>query len=145
LNVLIDQGYMKPEVFKQKFSEGLKNDLVKWFVKKFKKQVEGNIYFSYATSGSHKVHKLKYITRATWRFYNKEICDIINGYRTTSTWGKWEKNDIERVSKLVSLEAGVCPCCGFPVQWRKEFVRRESFIQMNIKHIAAGYYMINSS
>lgn len=141
LNVLIEEGYLSKPDFEKKFVT-LKKDVAKWFKKQFKKEVQGNLFYSYASNNAHRVHKLKYITRATWRFYNTEICEIISGYRTSSMWGKFEKCDFERASKLVSLEAGQCPCCGYEIKWTNEMIHRKHFNMMKTTHISAGYFLI---
>jgi hypothetical protein len=146
LNFLIDEGYLTPEQFEKKFVT-FRKDVGKWFTKKFSHiapgKFSGNLFYSYASDASHKVHKLKYITRATWRLYKKEVVDVIKGYRTSSVWGKFEKPEVNRVSELVSLESNQCPCCGFDVKWKKDFIFRKTFHKMKTEHIAAGYFYIN--
>lgn len=150
LNVVIEQGYIPKELFNKKFSI-LRKDLSVWFKKKFPKacagyEITGNCFLSYAKSDSHKIHKLKYITRATWRFYNKEICDLIKGFRTSSTWGKFEKIPGKKsMEDLISFENGLCPCCGEAIEWKAEFIRPEGFRKLNYEHVAGGYYILNSS
>ncbi len=148
LNFLIEEGYLSPAQFENKIKL-FREDLGKWFNKKFREElngvtVSGQCFYSYAETDQHRIHKLKYVTRATFRFYNKKVCDTIKGFRTSSIWGKWEKNKQERTSALVSFESGLCPCCGFNIKWKKDFVFRKSFEKMSKIHIEGGYFLINA-
>lgn len=149
LNFLIEEGYLTPKQFDEKIKV-FRTDLENWFNKKFRESlqgvhVKGQCYYTYAGTVAHRVHKLKYITRATWRFFDKKVCEVIKGYRTSSVWGKWSKNDHDKTSKLVSFENNECPCCGFAIKWKKDFIFRKAFNRMDKVHIEAGYFFINTS
>jgi len=78
-------------------------------------------------------HKLRYITRATFVVYNRELAEKLKNYRNSSCWGKFpeltyeqvekqakEKEAFSKVSKeVVLLEAGFCPVCGARLRWFK--------------------------
>lgn len=156
LNILIEEGYLS----KAKMVE-LKEDLQTWFTKKFPMSLKGkkakiNLWYSYATPGekfeAHKIHKLKYITRSTFKNLDTvkdiDLVRVLKGYRTTSTWGKWEK-DKTNTSALASLEAGKCPHpeCRKPVSWEKgddRIVSRRSKLwsKVILKPLDGGYYEV---
>lgn len=75
-----------------------------------------------------KVHKLKYITRATFRNYNwdPDLAAELKGFRTCGTWGspdKWQGEDRWTMAgdgetgEIIALEKGKCPICGGKIHW----------------------------
>lgn len=151
LNIIIEESYLTPELFDQKFNQ-FKADLVQWFKRTFKKEVKGNLFYSYAGKPALRMHKLKYITRATWRFNNYDVIDIIKGFRTSSSWGKFDKKEItdksgaenkHDIRELQSLENGICPICAGAIKWESELILKNTMLKMNLTDISAGYYLIN--
>jgi hypothetical protein len=142
----------------------LRNDMTNWFNRNFKSELdkhnlqsfEGNIFFSYCglhkktkTDIPHRIHKLKYITRATFRHYNSKIADLLKGFRTTSTWGKWDKEKKGK-TELAALENNLCPCCikeevHIPVTWGGFMTVYELLKHKNLTTIEGGYFQINNS
>ena len=112
LNILIEEMFMPKKVMAE-----IKRDLCTWFSNYFDEdpaKLKINMWYSYSkplssTFVAHKIHKLKYITRATMKVHPSwDIVKVLKGFRTTSTWGKWDKSK-ENTSELASLEAGLCP------------------------------------
>lgn len=160
LNILVEEGFLPKKVM-----VSLKRDLGQYFKRMFPVSLKGkepkiNLWYNYANPESekfeaHKIHKLKYILRATLtkidvkgNAKHKELARILKGFRTTSTWGKWDK-DKENTSELASLEAGKCPHkeCRKPLKWQGG---QDKIIKLNnpnwsrviLKPIDGGYYEI---
>ncbi len=112
------------------------------------------------SNSAKKMHLLKYVTRSTHRNYVKEIAENLKGFRTTSCWGKYDhKVEVKTEnSDLVNLTNGKCLCCGEKIKWDtgyyitdlvtgeskyKRTIIKPDKIPINIKHITAGYYIIN--
>jgi hypothetical protein len=167
LNVLIEEGFISKlnGAWESKI-DLLKNDLVTWFNTNFKETLKannmasfkGNVFYSYCglhkktkTDKPHRIHKLKYITRSTFRHYQPAIAELLKGFRTTSTWGKWKKCEQPITSELVSLEQGLCPHClkeeGIieKLTWGG-FINIYDFIRFKErKQMEGGYFYLNSS
>ena len=160
LNILIEEGFLS----KNKMS-ALKRDLATWFKEMFPTSLKGkkpkiNAWYSYANPKAegferHKIHKLKYILRSTLtkidpkrNAKDKELARILKGFRTTSTWGKWDK-DKENTSELAALVSGNCPHkeCGKRLKWeggRDNVVKANNpaWSRIILKPIDGGYYEI---
>jgi len=105
LNIILNCGFIdkaKKDIFKR--------DLEKWFTEytKINCTGKGNIYHSYTTDPQKVNFWIRYITRATWRFYEKDICKMIKGFRNNTNFGKFEKPIIDIES---SVEFKCCPVC----------------------------------
>jgi hypothetical protein len=87
LNILIDRGYLaKPKLLKLRaLYTAYINSL---FNTKFPVI---NIYYAYTKETAKKLHRVKYVTRATYKGKNPEILKCIKGYRNNRTWGKYDK------------------------------------------------------
>src|ERR1017187_2995784 len=98
----------------------LKSAVCRWMIKRYdfdKKVLKMNINYNYGKPTDkrfegYKIHKLNYVTRATLTnfdpYYDPKLVSVLKGYRVSSTWGKWTK-DQPNTSELASLEAGLCP------------------------------------
>ena len=169
LNILIDENYLDEIRWKQIILP-LRQACTNYFRQHFgripKKDLIGNVFYSYAGEQAHIMHKLKYVTRSTFRVFNPKYAVTWTGFRTTSTWGNWDKPEAMPKNDLALLETGFCPVCAEakkgkqPIKWftgyhsvdtetgeikwirgivsRKEF----EFMGYHIKHIEAGYYSI---
>lgn len=170
LNILIDEGYLDQAGW-DRLVLPLKKSVEGYFRKHFKsypkKDLAGNVFYSYASDKAHIMHKLKYITRATFRIFNEKYAETWQGFRVSSTWGKWDKTVNPPKDDLALLENGFCPYCiaenkgrqtikWFPgyyetdtetgeMKWIRGIVSRKDFEQLgyHIKHIKAGYYGIS--
>lgn len=104
-------------------------------------------------------HKLKYITRATFTVYNRELAEKLKNFRNSSTWGKFRElayEEIETMAKqkeahfkgskeLILLEAGHCPVCGRKIEWQQKIRHSVEFL-IPYKHteIGNGYYLLGN-
>lgn len=113
LNVLFEGGYMQPDEFKA-FRAEINNYLVSYF-----KKVSGGKEFTpvfhlqYAVTPEEKAHKVKYVTRATFRVFDPVVNKLLKGFRAAQTWGQWPEHcgANYRPDSGELLEAGKCPCC----------------------------------
>lgn len=101
LNIFIEEGYLTKKVF-TKLSDDLKKSIVRYFKKISGKIFSANIFYSYANTIQHKIHKLKYVTRATFRIYNRDISMLLKGYRLNSTFGRWNKPETEDIDDILT-------------------------------------------
>lgn len=80
-----------------------------------------NLNYQYCQSVGKIFHKLKYITRATWKdaSWAPELKDEFFNFRNTWSWGKWEDDDKwalpeseKGLANVRKIGAGICPTCG---------------------------------
>lgn len=159
LNILTDGGRIKRADF-IKYMETWRHDLGRYFDKVSSTSGQiGIINYQFTRNQYKKAHLLKYVTRATHRNFNKEIATALNGYRTTSTWGKWKtKTNLKTENtNLVNLERNLCPCCKKPLTWqaghyitdlatgeikyKRRLISAKELQPDKLKHLAAGYYI----
>jgi len=153
LNFLFEGGYIP-----QKEIRKFRREVGQWLNNKFRAELKGvkvspNLYYQYFTDDAHKVHKLKYVTRATMTTYNPIVAKNLKGFHTTRSWGKFEKSEHKRTSDLVSYENGQCPCCGEKITWGEHMnMRKFRLLYGALTHVVkpadGGYYfieLINSS
>lgn len=147
LNIFINQGYMPEKVF-QEFTSNWKNSVMKWIRDRWKDipgyAIKGNIHFNFCRTEKQKVHKLNYVTRSTFRIYNKEIATLLHGFRNAVSFGKFEKCKKESESEnneLISLESGLCPCCGGNITWLPGLIKRKYIPLWCVEKISGGYYL----
>lgn len=170
LNVFIEGGAIPKARFKKYFGEWRKS--LQTFFYKYTgiDNLTGNLHYQHTTIDAKKTHLLKYVTRATHRNFNKEIAKNLKGYRTTSTWGKWEKGNHHAAPEaggqeditpeLINIVNGICPCCAEPIKWDtgyyvdnpdtggkkyKRTIVRLKQLKLpgyDMEHIQAGYYIL---
>ena len=152
LHIMHGMGYIHPEKLKK-----MKVDLKNWMQNRFNIKLKYNVvvYNSFTRDDAQKIFWLKYNTRATWRHYDKKVISVIKGFRTSTTFGKWEidlelvkKREEEEGSKIMDvnkLEKGNCICCNKPLKWERLQTKREFFDNGFYlgKKIDAGYYHCN--
>ena len=117
LNILVEDKFK----YEKRNGKGAKwraiTDELKAFIAKYFKNncgadpVKANIHYSFAIEDAHKMHKLKYVTRATFKIPDEKTKKLLEGFRTTSTWGTWEKGTKQSTDEVYQLEKGLCPCC----------------------------------
>lgn len=152
LNVLVDGGYLTPAqlaAIRERWADilglhGASADIVNF------------PDYSYTTEIPLMVHKLQYVTRATFRDYTWDpyMAGQLYRFRNMRSWGKWDekpvwemregKSEVEIVTKL---EKGVCPECGKPVKWGK--AKDINWLHMavasgQVKPVGAGYWLDSS-
>lgn len=113
LNILTDGGYMAKDEF-ETFRATLNNYLKSYFKKvSGQKDIKPVFHLQYAVEPEEKAHKVKYITRATFRVFDPVVAKLLKGFRASQVWGEWPehcKNGYKPDSGEL-LEAGKCPCC----------------------------------
>jgi len=150
LNILVDGGYLAPE----------KLDLIKAAYAGILGCQVVDVYYRYRRSPGEKVHTLKYVTRATFRDYSWDpwMAIELRGFRNQLWWGsgKWEqapawslddlqgqgKEDLAELDSraVESLESGICPSCGLPLDWGKVQPISSLAAEKNKRSLGAGYW-----
>jgi len=149
LNVLVDGGYLAPE----------KLDLIKVAYAGILGCQVVDVNYRYRKSPGEKVHTLKYVTRATFLDYSWDprMALELRGFRNQLWWGSgkwdqepaWSLDDLQDLAKedlaeldpraVESLESGICPSCGLPIDWGK--VQTISTLAAQEKRsLGAGYW-----
>ncbi|MCH7928572.1 MAG: hypothetical protein IID03_11445 [Candidatus Dadabacteria bacterium] len=133
LNLLFDSEYISDlSTWKYKFAWKLS----KMFDIDVKQCIVNGAFYE---NEKQKLHKLRYVTRATFRIYNDEISNLLFRYHTGVTWGSWKgKIDSNDVNKL---EKSICPLCDSHIDWTYG-IKRE-LDQDEYIHIKAGYWIWN--
>lgn len=127
LNVLVDGGFVvadKLAAIKQGYASILGVDLA-------------DVNYHYRLSPGKMIHTLKYVTRATFRDFARdvELAVELKGFRNMVVWGRgqwssdvaWSLADLKGKSRaevegldvkaIESLVKKACPVCGKPVTW----------------------------
>jgi len=153
LNILLPSGYVSKALL-NKFKE----DVAKWMRKEFNLSYtpKKNIYYNYASTKDpyyteKKYHKLRYVTRATFRHYNPEIKEVLHGFRTGSSWGKFKGNE-DIKTHTHAIEKGCCFKCLeqtgeiSKVQWQGRLTRKEAErVLLLFDHVENGYFIRDNS
>ena len=90
------------------------------------------VHYSYCDKPGQMLNKVHYVTRATFREYSWDPYlaeEVLYNFRNTRWWGSWkdepvwslkqaeaEGADIEGLEAVSSLQEGVCPDCGEPLE-----------------------------
>ena len=158
-NVLVDGGYIEPEKLEE----------IKAALREALHCPDLIVNYSYADSPGKIMHKLKYVTRTTFKNkdWNPYMAAELFNFRNTRWWGKWnnepawelnqaeaEGADIDGLAAVGNLQEGVCPDCGQslktiyhnhagqPVQWTRP-IDSMYLTLWNAEEIAgSGYYRI---
>ncbi len=108
LNFLLEAGYIKKEVLTK-----WKEEFRTWLNTRYGFDVPVvDIWYQYTTKTGKKIHWLKYVTRPTLTWFDEELAQLLFGFRTTQSWGKWEKLDLNasltaidrRIEKILEEE-----------------------------------------
>ena len=132
LNVLVDSLQKLPkktiEELRRDYKEALENH------SEIRLNKEVNIHYHYLKTKGKIFHALRYITRPTFKVYQKDLAMKLKGYKNTSTWGRFRSLSSEELERLaiqkesnggmskegVLLTNNICPHCGERLRWRKE-------------------------
>lgn len=120
-NVLVDCGYLEPgrlEEIKASLRKALKcPDLI--------------VNYSYTDQPGQMMHKLRYVTRATFKNYDWDpyMAEQLFNFRNTRWWGVWQGEpawslkqaedqgaDVSGLAAVAHLQGGICPDCGQPLK-----------------------------
>lgn len=86
LNIIIPAAHVDADYLAE-----FKADVLRWLNSRYSAAEESiSIHYGYGGEFGYKFHKLKYITRATLRRVNLDLQELLRGFRTTQTWGKWD-------------------------------------------------------
>jgi hypothetical protein len=148
LNILIESGFMKGWVF-DSFINEIKTDSLIWIEENTGVACNGkkNCYYNYCSTDAQKVHRMKYCLRSTFRLYNKELADLLKGFKNRTTWGKFDSCKHEsKFNPVIAIEKGKCPCCKEKgvttgLIW-KEKLRRSAFLLSRKIILGSGYYQL---
>ena len=146
LNVLVPYGFITRSKFRR----------IKWALRAALQEPDLIVHYGYTREPSRMVHALKYITRATfldWMWAPGMAADIYN-FHNSQTWGKWDGEQLWSLDELggdselavlpdplavASLESGLCPRCGKPIEWSGPFPIK-ALKGMDSIPLGAGYY-----
>lgn len=106
LNILVEEGFLPED---GQLLKRFRKDLAAWFNRNFEQELKavaaqrnteawkvgGQLNYGYCKPEEieKKVHRVKYITRATLRTFDSQLAWVIKKFRTTSPWGKWNQAD----------------------------------------------------
>jgi len=108
LNVLIEEGYVN-DIDNSEMMTELRAWVSQYFrrINITRKPLPVVIHYSYCKTDEEAVNRVKYITRSTFRIYNRATAKMLYGYNSTSSWGRW---NIE-INEEQALDNGCCPLC----------------------------------
>ena len=141
LNILFNHGYIDKSILNR-----WRSDYYIWIKRTFNITVGAGttvIHYSYHTNRNERIHKLKYVTRATMRVYNPAIARIIHNYRNCVSHGKFDKPKTNK-KELASLEACRCPVCQTKLTYI-EFIRPDKVYALSGKldELDGGWFRHN--
>lgn len=147
-NVPVDGAYIEPDQFEE----------IKAALKKALKCDDLIVHYSYVDQPGEIYHKLKYITRATFRQYDWSpyMANQLFNFRNCRWWGSWKDEpawtltkDIEAEAEAIALNAvgdlgsGICPDCGAPLKkWSRPVDSGRLVVWGAVEIGNTGYYRI---
>jgi hypothetical protein len=95
------------------------------------------INYSYTKKKSMMINKLKYVTRSTFRIYNKDVKETLHNYRNSVRWGFTKVK-----SCLNPIACDICKSKGIDnyVHWHK---LNQYTNPLKVKHYENGIYRIS--
>ncbi|MFC1984843.1 hypothetical protein ACFLUW_00395 [Chloroflexota bacterium] len=145
-NIAVDGAYLEDlEPIKLALKQALKcKDLI--------------VHYNYYEKPGEIYHKLKYITRATFKQYewSPYMANQLFGFRNCRWWGSWQdapawtlNSDIEAEAEAIALKVasdigcGICPDCGAPLKKWSKPVDSAHLVIWSAQEIGnTGYYRI---
>lgn len=119
LNIILEAGFIEVEILDE-----LKKYLQKYFHRHYRRLITrtgivdltANIHYQYIKEETKQVHAIKYVTRSTFRLFNKKLAENLRGFMTTTTFGKFDRGEFNQDEKI---ENNICPKCndGKKVNW----------------------------
>ena len=123
LNILVDGAYIEPELLA--------------YIKEYLRFRLGEpsliVNYSYLNTVRRMVHKVKYVTRATFsvRSWDDELANELFNFQNSNYWGTWRQDiawtldqagedlDSAGFEYVKAIQAGLCPICGKPLKWSR--------------------------
>ena len=141
LNILFNHGYIDKSILNR-----WRSDYYIWIKRTFNITVGAGttvIHYSYHTDRNERIHKLKYVTRATMKVYNPAIAKIIHNYRNCVSHGKFDKPKTNK-KELAALEGCRCPTCQTKLT-HIEFIRPDkvSMLPGKLVELDGGWFRFN--
>jgi hypothetical protein len=120
LNVLVDGGYLRPELLQE----------IKATLREALNVPDLIVNYSYTEEPRKMVHRMRYITRSTFRVraWNDYMANELYNFRNMRWWGSWkdelawsfdeggESEESEGLQAVSQLQSGMCPDCGRPLK-----------------------------
>jgi len=144
INILLDKGYLSPK----------KIQAIKNMACHALNVSESVVNYRYSNEIGHKIHWLKYITRATFleEGWDEKMANELYGFRNTRSWGKWQDEPVWTLREgdgedaiIAELEKGNCPCCHSPIKWhggRTGLIITQAIAGYGGAELGGGYYII---
>lgn len=111
LNIILEAGYINPETL-----EEIKKYLQRYFHRHFRRLITrtgivdltANVHYQYVKEETKQIHAIKYVTRSTFKLFNKKLAESLKGFMTTTTFGKFKPGNYTEDEKI---DNNVCPKC----------------------------------
>lgn len=156
MNVLVDSAFIEPELLEE----------IKAALREALKCPDLIVHYSFFDEPGQIYHKIKYVTRATFREYswNPYMAEELFNFRNQRWWGSWKDEPAWSVNQVTdeapayeavnSLHNGICPCCGGrlkvlrhggdgkPVVWTSAIDSRWLSVWKAREYGNTGYYQI---
>lgn len=154
LQLVFDANRLKKEKL-----ESIKNELRKM-------TSAGVIHYSYADKPGKILHRLRYITRSTYRSksWDRELAEELKGFRVISYWGtataktkgywnepaawtidnldKTDRKDLKNIEEIENIVQGKCPVCGGKITWEKEIFDTRTRPQAHYTIYGESYFVL---
>jgi len=155
INLIFERGYMDKNDL-----ECIKQFVCKWVKNNIKYEYENAVIHYQFTKDKNKMkHIVNYVTRSTMRFAGltvpgkngQYLKNFIKGFRTTNTWGKWDKVEKPQDAgdtPTALLNNKVCECCAnntgefSPLKFLSKPVPIKDIYQTNITRYKDGWYYL---
>jgi hypothetical protein len=144
VNRLLDKEIKKRVILIEKYSDVIGKSDKSWKELDLLNDIQSKftagdivINYSYTKKKSVMIHKLKYVTRSTFRIYNKDVKETLHNYRNSVRWGFTKVK-----SCLNPIHCDICKSKGFDniVHWHK---LNNYTNPLKVKHYENGIYRIS--
>ncbi|MBA7632782.1 hypothetical protein ES703_40340 [subsurface metagenome] len=149
LNVLVPYGFITRGKFRR-IKKALRTAL---------QEPDLIIHYGYTKEPARMVHALKYVTRATFLdwMWAPDVAASIYNFHNAQVWGRWDGEQLWSLDELEgepelkdlpdplaveSLESGICPRCGKPLDWTGPYPIK-ALEGMERHALGAGYYELS--
>jgi len=151
LNILVPYGFITRGKFRR----------IKRALRAALQEPDLIVHYGYTREPARMVHALKYVTRATFLdgMWAPDVAASIYNFHNAQVWGKWdgeqswsldnlegepELKDLPDLLAVASLESGICPRCGKPIEWAGPFPIK-NLDGMEKRELGAGYCELESA